>query len=112
MKVWQYMRYTGFSTTQFQVIDFPLQILNFRAQCSSSLAFPNSPHSHASFATRTRHDPNPGGHLCEVSLCAEACATVCNTLISSGALPSISTHARSPRARIRHLAPRGGLRDC
>ena len=114
MKVWQYMRYTGCSTTQFQVIDFPLQILNFRAQCSSSLAFPSSPHSHASFATRTRHDPNPGCHLCKFSLRTEACATVCNTLISSGALCSslfplpTSLHSRAPlalryqRARVRH----------
>ncbi|KAH9074313.1 hypothetical protein EDB83DRAFT_2672685, partial [Lactarius deliciosus] len=71
-------------------------ILNFRAQCNSFLAFPSSPHSHASFATRTQHDPNPGGHLCKVSLRAEACATVCNTLISSGALS-----LRYQRTRVR-----------
>jgi len=53
-----------------------LRFRSQRAQCSSSLALPSMPHSRAALATQARHAPDLGGHPCEVTRCAEACATV------------------------------------
>ena len=54
----------------------PLHFRSQRAQCSSSLAFPSVPHSCAALATQVQRVPNLGGHPCEVTRRAEACATV------------------------------------
>src|SRR6266571_7714318 len=54
----------------------PSRFRSQRAQCSSSLTFPSVPHSCAALATQARRVPDLGGHSCEVTRCAEACATV------------------------------------
>src|SRR6266702_5651365 len=40
------------------------------------LVFPRVPHLCAAFTTQTRRVPDPGGHPCEVTRRAEACAIV------------------------------------
>ncbi|KAH9006006.1 hypothetical protein EDB86DRAFT_1175397 [Lactarius hatsudake] len=96
----------------------------FRAQCSSSLAFSNVPHWRAALATPARHNPDPNGHLCEVSHHADACTTTSDHLrptnpisipdlaaLARGSSPSIPTCPQLSRTHIRQLVPREGLRD-
>src|SRR6266702_230416 len=54
----------------------PLRFRSQRAQCSSSLTFPNVPHSRAALATQARRVPDLGSHPCEATRRAEACVTV------------------------------------
>ncbi|KAH8995520.1 hypothetical protein EDB86DRAFT_3077553 [Lactarius hatsudake] len=96
----------------------------FRAQCSSSLAFSNVPHWRAALATPARHNPDPNGHLCEVSHHADACTTTSDHLrptnpisipdlaaLARGSSPSIPMCPQLSRTHIRQLVPREGLRD-
>jgi len=53
----------------------PSRFKSQRAQCSSSLTFPSVPHSRTALATQARRVPDLGGHPCEVTRRAEACAT-------------------------------------
>ncbi|KAH9016543.1 hypothetical protein EDB84DRAFT_1443081 [Lactarius hengduanensis] len=106
------------------IVEFSPPISDFRAQCSSPLAFLSVPHLRAALATQARRVPDPGGHSYEVSRRADACATICNhsqstdlapspniAALARGSSPSTPTRPRPPRTRIRPLAPRGGLRD-
>src|SRR6266702_1642053 len=92
------------------------------------LVFPSVLHLCAALTTQTRRVPDPGGHPCEVTRRAEACATVsdhfrppnCIGLHAAhhfcswacrnarGLSHSNSTRRRSCWPYIRHLAPRGG----
>ncbi|SRR6266702_3608077 len=66
--------FTTFTTNRLLPSCFRSQ----RAQCSSSLTFPSMPHSCVALATRARRFPDLGGHPCEVTHRAEACATISN----------------------------------
>ncbi len=50
------------------------------AQCSLPFAFHSVPHSRAALATQVRCVSNISSHPCEVTRCAEACATASNHL--------------------------------
>ncbi|KAH8986755.1 hypothetical protein EDB86DRAFT_3212067 [Lactarius hatsudake] len=106
------------------IAPFPPLFPGFRAQCSSSLAFSNVPHWRAALATPARHNPDPNGHLCEVSHHADACTTTSDHLrptnpisipdlaaLARGSSHSIPTCPQSSRTHIRQLVPREGLRD-
>ncbi|KAH9071423.1 hypothetical protein EDB83DRAFT_248774 [Lactarius deliciosus] len=87
----------------YLLVDFPFQISDFQASClSSSLAFPSALHSRAALATRIRRVPDPGGDLCEVSHCAEACATIFDHMrpTDPGSIPT-SPHSHAAVA-LRH----------
>src|SRR6266702_5517979 len=77
----------------------PSRFRSQRAQCSSSLAFPSMPHSRAALATQARRVPDRGGHTCEVTRRAEACATV-------------SDHFQPPTPAGLHVAHRFRPRAC
>ncbi|KAH9019875.1 hypothetical protein EDB85DRAFT_2278944 [Lactarius pseudohatsudake] len=75
-------------------------------------------------ATQTRRLPDYGGHLCEVSSCAEACTTVSDHIQATdfmfipdhaaparGLIRSTLTRPLSPLTHIRKPMFRGGLRD-
>src|SRR6266702_2640857 len=70
-----------------------------RAQCSSSLAFPSVPHSRAALATQARHVPDRGGHPCEVTRRAEACATISDRFRPPNPAGLRIAHRFRPRAR-------------
>ncbi|KAH9041042.1 hypothetical protein EDB85DRAFT_2140216 [Lactarius pseudohatsudake] len=106
------------------IVEFSPPISDFRAQCSSPLAFLSVPHLRAALVTQARRVTDPGGHSYEVSRRADVCATVCDhsrstdlvpspdiAALARGSSPSTPTRPRPPRIRIRPLAPRGGLRD-
>ncbi|KAH9018842.1 hypothetical protein EDB85DRAFT_2279223 [Lactarius pseudohatsudake] len=57
------------------IVEFSPPISDFRAQCSSPLAFLSVPHSRAALATQARRVPDPSGHSYEVSRRADAIST-------------------------------------
>src|SRR6266702_1649817 len=75
-----------------------------RAQCSSSV-FPSQPHSRAALATQARRVPDRGGHPCEVTRRAEACATISNHLRPPDHVGLHVAHRFRSRARCTRTRP-------
>src|SRR6266702_80815 len=77
----------------------PSCFISQRAQCSSSLTFPNVLHLRVALATQARRVPNLSGHPCEVTRRAEACATVSDHFQPPDPVGLRVAHRFCPRAR-------------
>jgi len=75
-----------------------------RAQCSSSM-FPSQLHLHVALVTQAQHVPDRGGHPCEVTRRAEACATISNHLRPPDHVGLHVAHRFRSRARCTRTRP-------